>query len=338
LDLVFLDPTDARWQALLAHPQACSFHHPAWMRLLQESYGYRPFVAAVPDGDGGVRAGLPIMEVHSVLTGRRWVALPFSDYCYPLAVDGAALEALTEGLVSQCTRRGAPCLEVRASLAHDGARAESTCLWHRIPLDDEASTWRRVARMHKGNTRQAERQGVSVVARTDLQAMHAFYHLHTITRRRHGVPVQPWDFFARLATLLATGYGFIALAMKDGQCVAAGVFLHWGETLILKYAASDPERLELRPNNLIYAYALRWGCQNGYRYLDLGKTEVGQDGLCAFKRRWGAQEEPLIYSYVGGEQSRGMSAWLSKGMGMVIRHTPAWVCRASGALLYRHFG
>jgi len=89
--LLFLDPGDVRWRALLALPEACTFHHPAWIEALHATYGYRAFVAAVPDGAGGVSAGLPIMEVNSLLTGRRWVALPFSDHCCPLAADAAAI-------------------------------------------------------------------------------------------------------------------------------------------------------------------------------------------------------------------------------------------------------
>ena len=347
--LLFLDPGDARWRALLALPEACTFHHPAWIEALHATYGYRAFVAAVPDGAGGVSAGLPIMEVNSLLTGRRWVALPFSDHCCPLAADAAARDALVDELAALRAAGAAPRIEVRwaltpaaahsASIHQASIQKASTCVFHAITTEgDEEAVWRRVDRMHKGNLRQAERQGVRVLQRTDLAALRAFYRLQVITRRRQGVPVQPWRFFERLGRLLAEGQGFILLAVKDDACAAGGLFLHGGRTLMFKYAASDPAHLGLRPNHLIYAHAIGWACRYGYGRFDLGKTDVHNEGLRAFKRRWGAEESPLVYSFVGGEPGREAGASLAAVAGALIRRAPAWLCRASGELFYRHLG
>ena len=342
--LLFLDPGDARWRALLALPEACTFHHPAWIEALHATYGYRAFVAAVPDGAGGVSAGLPIMEVNSLLTGRRWVALPFSDHCCPLAADAAARDALVDELAERRAAGAAPRIEVRWPLSSAGVHQSpihqaSTCVFHAITTEgDEEAVWRRVDRMHKGNLRQAERQGVRVLQRTDLAALRAFYRLQVITRRRQGVPVQPWRFFERLGRLLAEGQGFILLAVKDDACAAGGLFLHGGRTLMFKYAASDPAHLGLRPNHLIYAHAIGWACRHGYGRFDLGKTDVHNEGLRAFKRRWGAEESPLVYSFVGGEPGREAGASLAAVAGALIRRAPAWLCRASGELFYRHLG
>jgi len=81
-------PSDERWVAFVnSIPNANIFHHPAWIGLMAECYGYRPFVVALCDEKGEITAGLPLMEVNSWLTGRRWVSLPFTDHCHPLSSD-----------------------------------------------------------------------------------------------------------------------------------------------------------------------------------------------------------------------------------------------------------
>ena len=61
-----MDPLDERWAAFLdSVPSANILHHPAWVCLMAECYGYRPFVVAVPDGKGDIKAGFLLMEVDS---------------------------------------------------------------------------------------------------------------------------------------------------------------------------------------------------------------------------------------------------------------------------------
>src|SRR4051794_23322357 len=80
-----IDPrSDPRWAAFIGEAAGSVFHHPEWLRLLHRSYGYEIAACCVGDGDGGIAAGLPLARVTSPITGRRLVALPFSDVCEPL--------------------------------------------------------------------------------------------------------------------------------------------------------------------------------------------------------------------------------------------------------------
>jgi CelD/BcsL family acetyltransferase involved in cellulose biosynthesis len=88
-----VSPDDPRWLAFLsASPGATPFHHPAWARTISATYGLRPFAVVLTAGDK-VLAGLPAIETRSLLRTRRWVSLPFTDACGPLAITPAASEA-----------------------------------------------------------------------------------------------------------------------------------------------------------------------------------------------------------------------------------------------------
>lgn len=102
-NLQFLNPDDERWAGYLSgNQQANLFHHPAWSHLLADCCNYKPFVLIISNSDDAIRAGLPLMEVNSRLTGKRWISLPFSNYCMPLYEDNRAYNQLSNGLVKLC--------------------------------------------------------------------------------------------------------------------------------------------------------------------------------------------------------------------------------------------
>jgi CelD/BcsL family acetyltransferase involved in cellulose biosynthesis len=339
---VLLDPlADERWARLAATaPQATIFHHPRWLGLLHRRYRYPVAAAAVLDDAGAPVAGLPLALVASRLTGRRLVALPFSDACPPLLAPDApadALEVLAAGIERERARRGVA-LHVCAAYPQLGAVADRF-LAHTVDLRGGAeaveAAMRPSARRH---VRRAERFGVEVVTRTDRGGLDAFYGLHVRTRRRLGVPTQPKGFIRDLAGLMEDGLGFVALALHQGRAVAAIVLLQAGATMTYKYGASDGRFLHLRPNNLLFARVLRSACDAGLATLDLGRTDQGQPGLAAFKRSLGARERPLAYTYAGGPPPAVDRPRVERVAGAIIRRTPPAVGRAAGELLYRHAG
>jgi CelD/BcsL family acetyltransferase involved in cellulose biosynthesis len=119
--------------------------------------------------------------------------------------------------------------------------------------------------------------------------------------------------------------------------VAAAVFLHASGTLTYKFGASDRAFQHARPTNALLADAIRWACGRGLRALDLGRTDLGHDGLRAFKRSWGAAETTLAYTYAPGAPGAGRSR-AQRVVAPVIRRGPALVGRAIGEVLYRHAG
>lgn len=341
-DLTFLDPSDSRWQTFLKQrPTAMIFHHPAWMQLLHASYGYRPFVAALTDGNDRLLAGIPFAEVNTFLTPRRWVALPFSDFCYPLYDGQDASDQLINCLVELHRAGRCPQLEIRAALpSPSGFQSQSFYVQHAIQLDSDLTRVAKgITRQQMQNIRKAEKNGIRVVQSMSLDDVRAFYRLHCLNRRRHGVPVQPWAFFQRLhRELLEPGLGFVMLAYDRETCISGGIFLHWQKTLTYKYSATDEAHQDLRPNHLVNWTAIQWGCERGYTLFDFGRSDIPDEGLREFKRRWGAVESPLYYSYLPSIPSQHTQSRLAGVLKTVISHTPVWVCQAAGDLLYRFAG
>jgi lipid II:glycine glycyltransferase (peptidoglycan interpeptide bridge formation enzyme) len=188
------------------------------------------------------------------------------------------------------------------------------------------------------NIARAEREGVVVRRAVDRRDLDAFYSLHTRTRRRQGVPVQPRRFFDLLwSRLVGTGIAFILLADAGGrEAVAGALFLASHGSTIYKFGASDVDSWPLRPNHVIFWTAIQEACARGDRRFDFGRTDLGNAGLRAFKSGWGAEERLLRYSTLAPGAAAGTEGLASRALGVAIRRGPKWVCRGTGEALYRY--
>jgi CelD/BcsL family acetyltransferase involved in cellulose biosynthesis len=334
-----LDIDDARWiEFVSSHPNAGPFHHPSWSLTLSDSYGVRPFVLCLSTPDGMLEAGMPIAEVANRFMRRRWVSLPFTDACSPLA-SGAAEAVLAQTLVSLARNADVARVSVRASLSAAGFASETAGTLHVLRLESDPSAV--LARFHQSQVRRGITKAASgplVVRRADdvRELTRAFYGLHLRTRRRQGVPVQPRRFFEALwRRVIEPGLGFVLLAYHGTRPVAGAVFLAWNRTVTYKFGASNPDELKFRPNHLVFWEAIRWACQRGYHTFDFGRTDADNVGLRTFKSRWGADEQPLLYSVAGGPARSGVPRQPALAAA-VIRRSPLWLCRLAGAAFYRY--
>jgi CelD/BcsL family acetyltransferase involved in cellulose biosynthesis len=326
-ELALLELGDPRWSEFVeSRDDALPFHLPSWARLLAECYGFRPFVAAQLR-NGAVEAGLPILEVRR----RRWIALPFTDVCPPLGPAGPLAAGLERA-------RARATVEVRSALP--GAHGVPAAWRHVLAL--EADPERVRTGFHRSQVqrsiKRSERDGVAVrVATAERDLTETFYGLHVRTRRRLGAPVQRRRFFSLLwRNVLAEGHGYALLAEHDGRPAAGAVFLTAGQTVVYKYGASDERLWGVRPNHAIFWHAIRAACAEGHRHLDFGRTDFADAGLREFKLGWGAEEDELVYSWLGVALPAPLRAGRSSvALRRVLQTSPQWVCRAAG-LLYGH--
>jgi CelD/BcsL family acetyltransferase involved in cellulose biosynthesis len=339
-----IDPiTDPAWMALTeGSPSATIFHHPLWLGLLRSQYGYAVYACCIEE-EGEIEAGIPVARIESRLTGRRLVSLPFSDACTPVLAPGAgspASDALGDALAAERERTGLE-LTVHGPIpSAPGAFVQHRFFRHLLPLaGDPAEVESRYSKSQvKRGIKKAQREGLEAERRTDAAALAAFYSLHLRTRRKLGVPTQPKRFIRRFKELFDAGLGFVELVVDDGQPIAAAVFLTFNGTVTYKYGASDPRALAKRPNNLLFSETIRWACEAGFHTLDFGRTDIDNEGLRAFKCSWGANEEPLSYTYFAEREPSSEPRLRDRLMGATIRRSPAAVSRLVGEALYGHFG
>ncbi len=333
-----IDVGHPEWARFVArHPAATCFHQPAWAALIAGCYGFRAFVVVHRDGAGTVVAGLPLVEVRRPAGPRRWICLPFTDECGPLAAAEGSAAALLRDADGLRRRMGVADLVVRQAVPVPEFSARDVAVTHRLALGDPPQG----APRRRGSVRRAiaaaDRAGVRVrfgERRTDL--LEEFYRLHVLTRRRQGVPVQPRRYFDLLWTsMIEPGNGVVALAEQRGEVIAGAVFLTGGRTVTYKYGASDDRFWPVRPNHAVMARAIDWAADRGFGWFDFGRSDLDNPGLVRFKETWGATTTPLTYASAGGDVDYGGPQRARVLLGAVIRRSPPAACRALGEMLYR---
>ncbi len=340
---------DELTQFIECHTAEPFYYQRTWLNLLSRLYGYPAHILLSRAPDGALAGFLPLMAIRSPLTGRRVVALPFSDCCPPLVTSDNALRDLLDQALAIAREEGARYLELRASHmdaldAFPGlTRSDLYARWV-VPLTpDTQAVWKKVKSPAQRQVKKAAKLGIKVRMGASASDMDAYHRLHLLTRsRKHGMPAQPRRFFRELwETFGAAGGVRLLLAEYEGAVVAGMMLLVSGSTVRYAYGASDERYLRLGPNDALMWEAISWACSAGYTRFDLGRTAKDNPGLAQFKRNWGAVEKPLPYYYapeVAGLASTSEQSWKYRALTSCWRRLPLPVSERLGGALYRHLG
>jgi hypothetical protein len=325
------------WDARLTRrPDFSFFHGAAWTKVLVETYGFTPAWLAAEN------SLLPLMEVDSWLTGRRGIALPFTDDCGPLCETENDFQRLFQNAVELGRSRGWKSIELRGGRKFSGEAPASLSFYgHSLNLvAAESLLFGRMDGSARQAVRKAEKDGVTVEVSQSEAAVRDFYALQCRTRKRHGLPPQPFGFFLNIwRHILSQNQGMVVLASERGQKIAGAVYFFLGGRAIYKYGASDFRRQHLRPNNLVMWTAMKWLAGNGVTALHLGKTSLAHEGLRRFKLNLGAVEQRVEYVKFDLKANRfvtetdGVAGWHNR----VFRALPVFMSRLAGELLYKHW-
>lgn len=339
------DPVDplagGEWDKLASRFSFASvFHGSAWARVLHRTYGHHPSYLRIHAG-GSTVALAPLMEVRSRLTGTRGVSLPFSDFCGPLVHDESLRAELLPFITDLARERRWSHFDLRCENWHDAGLARwRTYSGHVLDLSKGMVQLERgLSELAARSIKKAARSGIAIEADGSLDSVRAFYQLHCLTRRRHGLPPQSFRFFAHLhEEIIGRGHGLVVLAKEGRRAIAGAVFLRFQDSAVFKFGASDVRRWPLRPNHAVMWEGIRMLAGQGCRTLHFGRTSSADRGLSRFKSSWGAditsinqfRFSPRDRGWKGGtdpaaENHRAIFGWL-----------PLRFNRILGSLIYPH--
>ncbi len=333
-------------ELLAHHPAASIFHSPGWLNALRQTYGYEPFVVTT-SGGSTLENGLVACHVKGWTSGRV-VSLPFSDHCDPLVATAAEFSEGVTSLFEHARRSGACAVEMRPTPAFaeefckPGAgmlQPANTFRFHHIDLrEDEAELFRR---FHHSSTRRAirraEREGLIYEVGTSDRLLASFYRLLRMTRRRHGLPPQPLAWFRNLLANLGDQVS-IHLASHDGQPIAGMVTLSFKKTTYYKYGGSDAAQHRLGGMPFLFWRVMKDAKRRGFEVLDLGRSDIDQAGLIAFKDHLGAAQSTLTYYRHPRQPDTARSQWIARAARGTFSHLPDVALDLAGKLIYKRLG
>lgn len=141
-----------------------------------------------------------------------------------------------------------------------------------------------------GHIRAGQKRDSQIVDIQTTEQLDRFYELYRQTAERHGdkIPRHAKRFFETICDKLAgpDKMIFIALMVDDKMAGAHLGFLD-SDTLINWQTVSDYELRQFKSNHLLMHEAASRAIKKGIRYINLGASPGGADGLVDFKQRWG---------------------------------------------------
>jgi CelD/BcsL family acetyltransferase involved in cellulose biosynthesis len=346
MQLYTIDPlSDSRWDDLAAlHPRASVFHQREWLHALASTYDYQPVVLTSAPAGQRLSDGIVFCQVKSWITGSRLVSLPFADHCEPLLNETGDWFELAEWMREECGRHRWKYVELRPL----SWSPDSNCLlvvsrsyWFHS-LDLMPSLEKIFGQLHKDSVQRrihrAEREQLSYETGCSEPLLNDFYRLLLITRRRHQLLPQPRSWFRNLITYMGPN-AEIRSARKDGVPIAAILTLRHRATVVYKYGCSDERFHHLAAMPFLIWKLIEESKTAGAEQIDFGRTDLDNDGLIAFKDRFGTIRKRLTYfRYPESAREKGVMAADVPAVRRLVSVLPDALLPWAGRLVYRHIG
>lgn len=285
------------WRSLIEdHRASTPFHSLAWKNTIESTFGYNPDYRLWYEGNEPV-AALPAFDVPGI--GGKTLTNPFCEYGHPIAETKKGTVEILEDLKDSIGRFNGVTVK---DATWTGVRGYSPACYggvgtgtvRRLVLDRPFEDIREFMfdPSLRHNVRKAKESGLRVEPAADSTR---YYDIYLETMERLGSPQFPPSFLDALDSEFGTG-SKILLALDGTEVVAGLHYLQWEGKCYLWSSASNSDVWDLRPNDLLYAEAVRRASETGAKVFDFGRSEPGS-GVDKFKRNLGGAPYPLT-SYV----------------------------------------
>jgi hypothetical protein len=306
-------------------------------------YNYDPIVVTTCAPGLPLTNGLVFCRIKSWLTGRRFVSLPFSDHCDAL-VDGAdQLDEILVDMQRRVDESGWQYVEIRPSSCepthHTGYGKKLTYYVHRLDL--RGSIERLFCSFHvdcvQRTIRRAGREKLRCEEGTSEALLQDFYRLLVLTRRRQFLPPQPIAWFRGLVSSFATGLK-IRVAYKSSKPVSAILTLTHNRSMVYKYGCSNARFNSYGGMALLFWNAIQEAKDHGCEEFDMGRSDIENRGLIAFKQHWAARQAELSYwTYPHAPRSQSV-VWQRRILRGFVAVSPDLALKTVGNVFYKHIG
>jgi FemAB-related protein (PEP-CTERM system-associated) len=286
------------WDAFVkSHPDGSAFHLSAWQRMISTAFGHEPKHIVAKDSDGKITGVLPLFLVRSRIFGRLLVSTPQAAYGGILAVSEPVMTGVLQRAKELATELNVEFLELRnfrSALPDDSLVKKDLYVTFRQELrSDPEANLLAIPRKTRAEVREGIKHGLEF--KVDAIGAREFFDIYSRSVHHLGTPVFP----VRLFESGMKEYGSdcrICSVHWQGKLVAAVWTLFYKDEVIPYFGGSIREYNHLAVNNFMYWMLMKYGCENGYRIFDFGRSKKGT-GSFDFKKRWGMTMTDLPYQY-----------------------------------------
>jgi peptidoglycan/xylan/chitin deacetylase (PgdA/CDA1 family) len=351
-NVIMIDPiSDPRWDQFVEnHPLGLICHLSPWKQVLEESFSHmKGHYLTLLNQDNSIRAALPVFEIKSIFTGNRLVSIPFATNCDPLISSNEDMSALLDTAIDLSIKLGCPKIEIRTLSSWPLIQDDRIGIMvhnksHQLSLESTPeeliNTFSRKARW---TINQSLKKGFEHQLAESERDLNEFYHLYVKTRKRLGLPPQPYLFFQLLWEKFSPSRRISLLLVRyKGKLIAGLLMFKFKDRCSWDYLASDANFQNLNTNYFGVWEAIKLAHSEGYKIFDFGRTGINNEGLMSFKGRWGTKVMDLPQFYYPKRLCSSLSppeeSQTYNFIRQISKKTPDSMFRLMGSFLYRHLG
>jgi FemAB-related protein (PEP-CTERM system-associated) len=281
-----------------SHSLGTVFHTAAWQRLIEASLGHRPVhLIAESVEDRRIVGVFPLFIVRSLLFGKMLISTPQGAYGGILADSTEVAQVLLSKAQEMARERAVRFLEVRNSHECQIAPGLSTkdlyVTFRQELFPDSERNMHAIPRKTRAEIREGVKNNLEF--RVDAINLDEFFEIYSHNLRDLGTPIFPRRLFTNGPKEFGRRCKVFSVHWR-GKAVAAVWTLFFKDEILPYYGGSIREYNRLAVNNFMYWMLIRYGCENGYRIFDFGRSKKGT-GSFDFKKRWGMTMTDLPYQY-----------------------------------------
>jgi len=285
----------AEWDAYVqSAPDGLPLHLSGWRDVLNKTYGYETCYVVARDNTRIVGV-LPLFLVPSRLTGKRAMTMP-GGLC---ADNEAVAVSLIDFGLQTALANGVDRLLVQDSRQTwpDKWPIESRHVYWLLELgSSEEDLWRRLDGNIRRQVRKAKRNNLEIEIGRDDSLVEPFYDMFSQFTHQAGTPVFSKTFLQNVVDAFPAGYN-IALVWHDKKPIAGYFQLEMGAIVYGMWGAALSDTIKLRPAYLALWEIMRDALDNGFTYLDMGRSPK-EANASKFKGQWGGQSRPIYQTVI----------------------------------------
>lgn len=293
----------AEWDSYVtAAPDGLPTHLAGWRQVLGGRKGHE-MRYALARRHGQVAGVLPLFFVRSALVGHTATTMP-GGLCADDAEVSAALLSYGRAIAWQAGMRRLVLQDSRVAWAAGGLGTAADHVHWTVDLRaGPEGLWQGLHRNIRRQVRIAESHGLEVEIDRSGASLGDFYRVFSQFAHQSGTPVFGLDFLQRVMAAFPGGF-HIAVVRQGAEPIGAFFQLELADTAYGMWGATLHERLQLRPNYLVYWELLKYASEQGFAYLDMGRSRTNS-GASDFKGQWGGVSQPVYQQVAVRERAGG---------------------------------
>jgi serine/alanine adding enzyme len=353
-----LDIESGSWdEYVTSHPQGNVYQQLFWGKAIGQIYGHRVYNLVATETDDSSQMEsivgiLPLVHIKHFIFGNSLISMPYADFGGVLSKSPSVEQSLLDAALKIASQQSIPSVEFRHAdptfnfressydeFACFAAPQQKVRMLLELPQSVEYLMQSFKSKL-RSQIRRPQKEGLRVTVGSK-ELMNDFYAVFSENMRDLGSPVHSKAFVDTVIDL-AGERARIFVVYRDRQPLACSMTLANGATLSNPWASSLRRFSSASPNMLLYWTMLEYGCENGFRCFDFGRSTPGE-GTYNFKKQWGAVEKPLHWTTFSKQDGKIHVASTSQKSRFnsamhIWKKMPVSVTRVIGPVLRRNIG